>query len=355
MPHNTPMEAATHDPRLVAVMARDRRADGAFVYAVRSTGVFCKPSCSSRRPRHDRIAFFRDAVAARRAGFRACLRCQPESSLPSEVQLAQQVCRYIEACEGQPTLAELGAHFGFSPHHLSRTFKAAIGLTPAEYGALRRLERFKVRVRNGEKIADALYGAGYGSSSRLYENGARLLGMTPKDYRNGGNGALIRYTIVDSQFGKILAAATERGVCAVSLGNDVAVLERNVRREFACATVVRDDQKLAPVVARIIGGIERGERLNGLAVDVAATAFRRAVWRALSAIPPGQTRTYGEIAASIGHPKSARAVARACAANKVALVIPCHRAVPKSGGVGGYRWGADRKRALLKRERDLRV
>jgi AraC family transcriptional regulator, regulatory protein of adaptative response / methylated-DNA-[protein]-cysteine methyltransferase len=354
MPHNRPMIAVAQDPRLAAVMTRDRRADGAFVYGVRSTRIFCRPSCSARRPSADRISLFTSPREAREAGFRACLRCQPEAVANSDATLAQRICRYIDASEdGAPSLIELADVFGFSPHHLARSFKATVGLTPKAYAGLQRLEKLKARLRKGEQVTEALYEVGFGSSSRLYEDGNRLLGMTPNDYRRGGRGALIRYTVVDSWLGKVLAAASARGICAVNLGGSEPSLERELRREYSSATIVRDDAALGPAVAHIIRCIERGERLREFELDVAATAFTRSVWKALAAIPPGQTRTYGEIARAIGHPRAARAVARACAANKIALIIPCHRAVPQSGNTGGYRWGAARKRALLKREREL--
>jgi AraC family transcriptional regulator, regulatory protein of adaptative response / methylated-DNA-[protein]-cysteine methyltransferase len=354
MPHNTRMEAVAADSRLAAVMARDRKSDGAFVYAVRSTGIFCRPSCASRRPRLDRISFFSSAEEAREAGFRACRRCQPDSTDAAEKHLAQRICEYIGACEDQlPSLTELSDRFGFSPHHLARTFKAAVGMTPKAYASLERIERLRARLRGGEKVTDALYGAGYGSSSRLYEHGDRVLGMSPSDYRAGGRGSLVRFTIVTTRFGTLLAAATPKGICAVSLGESDAALERRLHREYASARIERDDRALRPIVERIVANIERGEGLNGFTVDVAATAFTRSVWKALAAIPYGQTRTYGEIAAAIGRPGAARAVARACASNHVALVIPCHRAVPRAGGSGGYRWGPARKRAILQREGQL--
>jgi len=226
-------------------------------------------------------------------------------------------------------------------------------MTPKAYAALSRVERLKVRLRGGDNVTDALYAAGYGSSSRLYERGHTLLGMTPNDYRRSGRGSQIAFTVVRSRLGAVLVAASGRGICAVNLGENEAALERGLRREFSAATVQRSDGKLAPLVKRIVAHIERGERLTGLTIDVAATAFTRSVWKALMDIPYGQTRTYSDIARSLGHPQSARAVARACASNKVAVVIPCHRVVPRTGGDGGYRWGAKRKRALLAREREL--
>ena len=346
------METFAHDPRLDAVLSRDRRFDGAFVYAVRSTGIFCRPSCASRRPKPESIAFFADATGAKSAGFRACLRCQPEVHVSSGQDLVARVCRYIDSSdEGTPKLAQMAAHFGFSPHHLARAFKAAVGMTPKEYATLGRAQRLKARLRTEKTVTDALYAAGYGSSSRLYERGGSLLGMTPDAYRRAGRGASIGFTIVESRFGKLLVATTERGICAVKLGDNTSALERELRREYSAADLQRRDAALRPVVASVVAHLERGERLTGISVDVAATAFTRSVWKALAEIPYGQTRTYGEIAASLGKPSAARAVARACASNKVALVIPCHRAVPRAGGTGGYRWGAARKRALLEHER----
>ncbi|MDQ6767971.1 MAG: bifunctional DNA-binding transcriptional regulator/O6-methylguanine-DNA methyltransferase Ada [Candidatus Eremiobacteraeota bacterium] len=339
------------DGRLAAVMARDRRADGAFVYGVTSTGIFCRPSCASRRPRRDRIALFASADKAREAGFRPCRRCQPES-VAASTNIAQRICRYIdEQQDDAPTLGELSARFGLSPHHLARSFKAAIGMTPKAYGDLQRVERLKTRLQSGQSVTTALYSAGYGSSSRLYEQGSALLGMKPSDYRRLGLGTSVTFTVVGTTLGKLLVASTERGICAVKLGDSSAALERALRHEYSAARVQRDDAGLTTVVGQIVRHIEAGAPLAQLATDVAATAFTRSVWKALAAIPSGQTRTYGQIAASIGRPTAARAVARACATNQLALIIPCHRVVPSSGGSGGYRWGAARKRTLLERER----
>jgi len=361
MPHNTTMHAMQTIPypdadrRLAAVMARDRRADGAFVYAVTSTGIFCRPSCASRRPRRDRIAFFPTPDQAREAGFRACRRCQPES-LPESTDMMQCICRYIDARhDDSPSLGELSTRFGLSPQHLARRFRAAIGMTPKAYSDLRRIERLKHRLREGESVTSALYAAGYGSSSRLYERGTALMGMTPSDYRKQGRGTSVAFTIVETSLGKLLVAATQRGICAVSLGASDAALERGLRHEYSAADLHRDDTALAPTVAAIVRHIERGAPLSELATDVQATAFTRAVWKALAAIPRGQTRTYAQVASSMGRPGAARAVARACASNRLALVIPCHRVVPSAGGTGGYRWGAARKRRLLEREHDGRA
>ncbi|SRR5579872_46426 len=352
MPHNGSMEAIAIDPRLAAVFSRDRRFDGAFVYAVRSTGIFCRPSCASRRPKPERIAFFANAGEARDAGFRACRRCQPDVAPGVSRDLAERLCRYIDSFEDRtPGLGEMAARFGFSPPHIVRAFKAVVGMTPKHYADLSRAQRLKARLRSEKTVTDALYAAGYGSSSRLYERGDALLGMKPDDYRRAGRGTTIGFTIVDCRLGKLLVAASDRGICAVNLGDAERALERGLRHEFSAALVERRDSSLRPIVKSIVAHLERGEPLNHFALDVAATAFTRSVWKALTDIPYGQTRTYGEIAASLGRPTAARAVARACASNKVALLIPCHRAVPRAGGAGGYRWGPARKRALLEKER----
>jgi AraC family transcriptional regulator of adaptative response/methylated-DNA-[protein]-cysteine methyltransferase len=341
----------TDERRREAVMARDPRADGAFVYGVTSTGVFCRPSCASRRPRADRMAFFASPGEAKAAGFRACRRCQPETT-PETTDIAQRICRYIDShADESPQLTELERNFGLSRHHLVRTFKAAVGMTPKAYADLRRVERLKKHLRDGDSVTSAMYSAGYGSSSRLYERGNTLLGMTPADYRKHGVGKSASFTIVDTSFGKLLVATTKLGICAVRLGDSAQSLERGLRREYGLAALRRDDASFAPVVKQIVRHLEDGTPFGALEVDVRANAFTRAVWRALMQIPRGQTRTYKQIAAAVGRPSAARAVARACATNQLAVIIPCHRVVPATGGTGGYRWGPERKRKLLERER----
>jgi AraC family transcriptional regulator of adaptative response/methylated-DNA-[protein]-cysteine methyltransferase len=355
MPHNKTMQTMDFNHRLAAVMARDRNADGSFVYAVTSTRIFCRPSCASRRPRREHIAFFPSPQSAQAAGYRACMRCQPNAVRSEAVEISQRICRYIDAQDDDvPGLAQLSAHFGLSPHHLARTFKTSIGMTPKAYADLRRVERLKLGLQDGASVTSALYSAGYGSSSRLYERGDALLGMTPANYRRKGLGTHIDFAIADTTFGKLLVAQTARGICAVKLGDSRDALERELRREYQAATLRRDDARLARSIQSIVGHIEHGTALSGLALDVQSSAFTRSVWKALAAIPRGQTRTYGAVAASIGRPTAARAVARACASNRVALVIPCHRVVPSSGGIGGYRWGVERKRVLLELERGTR-
>ena len=355
MPHTKTMQTFTQPPpadrRIAAVMNRDTRADGSFVYAVRSTGIFCRPSCASRRPRPERIALFDTVKDAQAAGFRACLRCRPERR-PAHQDIVQRVCRLIEAHdEGVPSLSELAGEVGLSSHQLVRTFKSAVGMTPKAYADLRRVERLKARLREGGSVTRAMYDAGYASSSRLYEQGAKFIGMTPSDYRKGGRGQRATFTIVDTNFGKLLVAATPLGICTVSLGDSAAALERVMRTELGSAELRRDDAALAPTVRAIVRHVEDGAALGTLATDVRATAFTRAVWKELARIPRGETRTYAQIAAAVGRPKAVRAVAHACATNNLALVIPCHRVVPANGGTGGYRWGSARKRKILERER----
>lgn len=332
-----------------AVAARDRGADGHFVYGVRSTGVYCRPSCPSRRPTRARVAFFPTPAEAEQAGFRACRRCRPkEPALPDRWTLKiQRACAYLATVEGHPSLAALARRFGGSAYHFHRTFKRIVGLTPREYADACRLWKVKRRLRQGAAVTAAVVEAGYGSSSRFYERAVAKLGMSPAIYRQGGTGMSVRFTIVDSPLGRLLVAATERGVCAVSMGSSDAALQRALADEYPDAEIALDGGALNGWTKAILAHLEgRRPRLD-LPLDVQATAFQRQVWNALAAISPGETRTYGEVASAIGRPSAARAVARACATNPVALAIPCHRVVPSAGGVGGYRWGVSRKRALL--------
>jgi AraC family transcriptional regulator of adaptative response/methylated-DNA-[protein]-cysteine methyltransferase len=347
-----PTEKLNEAARWDAVLAHDRRADGMFVYAVQSTGVYCRPSCPSRRPRRDRVAFFESSDAARRAGFRACRRCRPDetSAIDPWVDKVRRACVYLANVDGHPSLATLAARLGGSPYYLQRNFKRLVGVTPREYAEACRLGRVKRRLRAGQAVTGAMFDAGYGSSSRFYERAAPKLGMSPAVYRRGGAGMSIEYTIVDSPLGRLLVAATDRGVCAVAMGSSDAELSRSLTREYPAAAIARDGGGLAKWTRAIVAHLEgRRPRLD-LPLDVQATAFQWQVWQALAAIPYGQTRTYGEIAAAIGRPRAVRAVARACATNPVALAIPCHRVVAATGRTSGYRWGAARKKALLMRE-----
>jgi AraC family transcriptional regulator, regulatory protein of adaptative response / methylated-DNA-[protein]-cysteine methyltransferase len=336
-----------------AVAAHDRTADGLFVYAVRSTGVYCRPSCPSRRPRRDRVTFFETPAEARSAGFRACRRCRPDGpAVPDPwVEKIRRACVYLSNVDGHPSLTTLAARLGGSPYHLQRNFRRLVGVTPREYADACRFRKVKRGLRDGAHVTGAMFDAGYGSSSRFYERAAPKLGMTPTTYSRGGAGMNIRYAIVDSTLGRLLVASTPRGVCAVAMGSSDAELERALIREYPAATIAPDSGALAKWTGAVLGHLAGREPRLDLPLDVQATAFQWQVWQALSAIPYGETRTYGEIAAAIGQPRAVRAVARACGANPVALAIPCHRVVSADGKGGGYRWGAARKKALLASER----
>jgi AraC family transcriptional regulator, regulatory protein of adaptative response / methylated-DNA-[protein]-cysteine methyltransferase len=346
--------AIVDENRWRAVLARDARQDGMFVFAVRSTGIYCRPSCPARRPGRHQVEFFPIPKAAERAGFRACRRCRPQEArtIDAEARLVQSACRYIEEHLDAPlTLAMVGRQTGRSAHRLHRAFRRVLGLTPREYVDAARLAQVKAALRARQPITDALYGAGYGSSSRLYERAPARLGMTPATYRRGGLGVRLAYTIAASPLGRLLIAATAQGICGVRLGDEADQLEAGLRAEYPAAVITRDDIGLRPW-AQAIEMYFHGERLRpDLPLDIQATAFQRRVWDALRAIPCGTTRSYKEIAGAIGQPSAVRAVAQACAKNPVALVIPCHRVINANGNLGGYRWGVARKRALLDLER----
>ena len=335
-----------------AVAARDRAMDGVFFYAVISTGIYCRPGCPSKRPRRENVVFFRAREAAESAGFRPCKRCKPDSTghRDPSAQLVEKVCRYIDTHPDDPvTLEALGRVLGASPFYLQRTFKALTGITPRAYADSRRLHSLKAGLREGRSVTRSLYDAGYGSSSRLYERASAQLGMTPARYRKQGSGVTIYYTIASTPIGKMLLAATERGVCSIRFGDAIATLERELRSEYPQAEIIRGDDRLGDQVRDLRSSIE-GESRAALPLDIQATAFQRRVWQALQAIPRGETKSYSKIAADIGHPKAARAVARACATNPVAVAIPCHRVVRENGELGGYRWGVERKKKLLELE-----
>ena len=344
----------TDDELWEAVVAGDPSYDGAFFTAVATTGIFCRPSCSARTPHRRNVSFFDSTDAAEAAGYRACLRCKPKDVAAPDNGRAKALAaaRYIENHPDRiPTLDELGAEVGMSPTHLQRTFTRAIGVSPRKYADALRVERLKGELQDGTDIAGAQYGTGYGSSSRLYEVASSQLGMTPGAYRDGAPGQAISYVVVESPLGCLLVAATERGVCAVRLGDELDVLTAGLAEEFDGAELSPGGDDLAAWVQAIVGYLSGDGPLADLPFDVRATAFQRQVWEAIRAIPFGETATYSELAETIGKPSATRAVAQACAANQVALVIPCHRVVPKSGGTGGYRWGTDRKERLLEMER----
>ncbi|MFN2530323.1 MAG: bifunctional DNA-binding transcriptional regulator/O6-methylguanine-DNA methyltransferase Ada [Pyrinomonadaceae bacterium] len=336
-----------------AVLQKDARFDGQFVFAVSSTGIYCRPSCPSRRPHRDRVSFFPIPEAAEQAGFRACLRCQPKNAelVDARVSIVQNVCRYLESTEAEGVrLSDLATRFEISPFHLQRTFKNVMGISPREYAAAKRFRDFKSHVRAGSSVTNALYDSGFNSSSRLYETATAELGMTPATYGRGGRGANINYTITDSPLGRLLVAVTERGVCAVKMGDTDIELEHELRLEFPAAKISRSDAKLGDTVKKVFTHLQNTEPHTELALDIRATAFQRQVWQELQTIPYGQTVSYGKVAKALGNPAAVRAVGRACATNPVALVIPCHRVVREDETLGGYRWGLDRKRKLLERE-----
>ena len=346
------MKTLDDSARWQAVLAHDRGADGSFVYAVSSTGVYCRPSCASRRPHRDRVAFFDSTADAERGGYRACRRCRPNQGATADpwIEKIGRACVYLANVEGHPSLATLAARLGGSPYHLQRSFRRIVGVTPREYAEAHRLHKVKRRLREGADVTAAMIDAGYGSSSRFYERAAPKLGMSPAIYRRGGTGMTIRYTIVDSSLGRLLVAATSHGVCAVAMAASDAELKRALTREYPAAAIAADEGALAEWTNRILAHLAGRQPRLDLPLDVQATSFQWQVWEALGAIPYGETRSYRDVASAIGRPTAVRAVARACATNPVALAIPCHRVVPSSGGVGGYRWGAARKKKLLSSE-----
>jgi AraC family transcriptional regulator, regulatory protein of adaptative response / methylated-DNA-[protein]-cysteine methyltransferase len=335
-----------------AVLARDASQDGDFVFAVSSTGVYCRPSCPARRPRRENVTFFRKTEQAERAGYRACLRCRPKAAGGhGATEIVKAMCRYIEQHLDEPlTLARLGSEFHQSPFHLQRTFKGILGITPRAYADSCRLNQLKGNLRAGHSVTRSMYDAGYSSSSRLYERTASQLGMTPDKYRRGAIAAPIRYTCADSPLGRMLIAATDKGICAIQFAGTDGELEQGLRHEFPFAIRRRDDDGMQAWKKDLLRQM-RGQRVSAaLPLDIQATAFQRRVWSHLQSIPFGATRSYAAVAKAIGQPTATRAVARACATNPVAVAIPCHRVVRKSGEMGGYRWGVERKKALLELE-----
>ena len=338
--------------RWAAVLDRDPRFDHEFVYAVRSTGIYCRPTCPSRRPRREQVTFFGAPQEAEHAGFRACHRCHPDRNGTSTQDVVARVCRYLEQnAERRITLGELSRISGYSAFHLQRMFKKALGISPRQYAAGHRLQDLKSRLRQGYNVTAATYEAGYGSSSRIYETANGRLGMTPATYGRGGAGVEIRYATAACPLGRVLVAATGRGVCAVQFGDSDRQLQRELREEFPAAEIRPAGADLRAWVREVVNAAAGRQPHPGVPLDLQCTAFQRQVWEALLRIPYGSTRSYQQIAADIGHPKAARAVARACATNPVAVLIPCHRVVRGTGAMGGYRWGVERKQKLLARER----
>ena len=339
-----PAMQLTDDEAWKRVAARDRAADGRFVYAVRSTGIYCRPSCPSRRPHRENVAFFDAPIEAERAGFRACRRCRPASDAPDLVARAREL---LERDEQAPTLEALARSLGVSAGHLQRTFRAATGLSPRAYAERLRSERLRQALQEGRTVSRAIFDAGFGSASQAYATATRHLGMTPGTYRRGGVGLDMHYAVGDSSLGRVLVAWTERGICAVYPGTDDAVLERALAEEFPNAARTRSSD--APALRQVLAALDGDAAPPTL--DPQGTAFQREVWQALAEIPHGATRSYADVARRLGRPDAVRAVAGACAANNIAVLIPCHRVLRGDGGLGGYRWGEDRKRQLLTRER----
>ncbi len=353
MPTVTPPALTDDDARLAAVRRRDPGADGRFLYSVATTGVYCHPSCAARPALRRNIAFHANREAAERAGFRACKRCRPD--LPPraerEAALVAAACRCIELSADAPSLADLAAQARVSPHHFHRLFRRVAGVTPGAYAAAHRQARVQRSLAAGSRVTAALYEAGFNSSGRFYAAADAMLGMAPSRYRDGGKGETIRHAVGQSSLGSVLVAATGRGVCAILLGDTPAALLADLHARFPRAALGAAPPEFADWVAQVVAAIEQPAQALALPLDIGGTAFQRRVWEALRAIPAGQTLSYGAVAARLGQPKAVRAVAGACAANALAVAIPCHRVVGGDGGLAGYRWGVERKRALLARER----
>lgn len=347
---------APDDPRWAAVVARSREADGTFYYAVRTTSVYCRPSCGARLARPENVSFFDTREAAEAAGFRPCKRCRPhEDSLRDQqrgkvIEACRLIERALEAAEPVPQLAELAAQVGVSRYHFHRLFREYTGLTPRQYAAGRREQRLRDELGGSVTVTEAIFDAGYNSNARFYEKSREMLGMTPTAWRKGGLDERIRFAIGECSLGAILVARSERGVCAISLGDDPEALARQLQDRFPRAELVGGDAGFEDLVARVVGMVEAPGTPAELPLDLRGTAFQQRVWQALRAIPAGATASYSDIAKRIGHAGSSRAVAQACAANTLAVAIPCHRVVRKDGELSGYRWGVERKRKLLRKE-----
>lgn len=345
-------EGTSRDTMWRAVVNRDAAFDGRLFYGVITTGVYCRPSCAARLPRRENVRFFDTVEEAERAGFRACKRCRPDGQSPDgrRAEIVARACRIIESAEQPPTLAALATAVGLSPYHLHRLFKKTMGLTPKAYAKAGREARVRAGVRTGNSVTQAIFDAGYNSSGRFYEHATEVLGMKPSSRRAGGKGETIRFAVGRCSLGSILVAATDKGVCNISLGDDPDELLEAFQDEFSSAELVGGDESFERLVARVVGLVEAPGLGEELPLDIRGTAFQQRVWAALRKIPPGKTATYSEIAEAIGSPGSVRAVARACAVNRLAVAVPCHRVIRHDGSLAGYRWGVERKRKLLDRE-----
>lgn len=345
------------DPRWADVRARNADADGRFVYAVRSTGVFCRPSCSSRQAKPENVSFFDSPAQAQAAGYRACKRCQPDApAKPGHAALMAQLCQWIAIAEEEPSLADLAERAGMSPFHLQRVFKAAVGVSPKAYAKAQRRQRLQAALGDAQeapRVIDAIFDAGFASTAQLYRDSQAVLGMTPRQYRTGGAALHIRFGVGECSLGPILVAATEQGICAILLGDDADALVQDLQQRFPKAQLAGGDAAFERWMAQVIGFVDEPSRGLALPLDVRGTAFQQQVWQALRRIPVGSTVSYSELARTLGMPQASRAVAGACAANAIAVAIPCHRVVRSDGEISGYRWGVDRKRALLRHEAEL--
>ena len=350
---NTRLAAMTeNDPRWKSVVARDPQPSLLFYYSVKTTGVYCRPSCAARLPKPENVQFHATCEDAEKAGFRPCKRCKPNQKSPVE-QHAEKIasaCRLIESSETSPSLELLAKHVALSPYHFHRVFKATTGLTPKEYAAAHRGNLVRKALTKSDSVTDAIYDAGYNSNSRFYETSNDLLGMTPSSYRAGGAQTNIRFAIGECSLGSILVAQSDRGICAILLGDDPDSLARDLQDQFPQANLIGGDPSFERIVAKVVGFVETPSLGLDLPLDVRGTAFQQRVWQSLRKIPAGSTASYTEIAKLIGSPKSVRAVAQACGANTLAVAIPCHRVVRNDGALSGYRWGVERKRALLAKE-----
>lgn len=334
-----------------AIQAKDARFDGAFVFGVKTTGIFCRPSCTAKPAKRENVEFFDGIERAETNGFRACLRCNPklENAADPQIEMVLRACELMDT-DDQLSLEDLSTELDLSPSHFQRTFKEIVGVSPKKYGEAKRLERFKDEIKEGSDVVTAMYEAGYGSSSRLYEKASENLGMTPAIYKKGGKGMNINYIITDCELGKLLVARTPRGICSVTFGDSVKELREGLAKEFPNAEIAEDAENLKSSVEEILKYLAGKNKRLILPLDLQATAFQMQVWDFLRKIPYGETRSYTEVAESLGDKKKVRAVAQACARNRVAVVIPCHRVIATNGKLSGYRWGIERKKALLEAE-----
>ncbi len=346
------VKTTMNDPRWASIVARDSSADDTFFYSVKTTGVYCRPSCGARLARPENVQYHLTCEDAERAGFRPCKRCKPNQPTLAEENAKKiaEACRFIERSEEPPSLEQLAAHVGLSVYHFHRTFKSITGVTPSEYAAAQRSNRVRDSLKKGDTVTDAIYGAGFNSSSRFYENSKGVLGMTPSKFRAGGADTDIFFAIGECSLGSILVAQSEKGVCSILIGNDPAVLIEDLQDRFPKANLKGGEKRYEELVAQVVGLIENPGVGSDLPLDIRGTAFQQRVWKALQQIPPGTTATYSDIAVKIGMPKAVRAVAQACGANALAVAIPCHRVIRNDGSLAGYRWGVERKRVLLERE-----